>query len=383
MPGKNPFTAAARQEFIADIVLTTTDTMYTLPTNGGLIPNDRFMYGMWLTFEGRMTNAAANNPTGVLADAPFSLIEQINVSGYHRVRGQNEPFIQMRGSDLYNLIRIMSGQIPFVAPFSQGAPVFTISLATGANLTNDIRFGLFLPFIPMRIPLPSQSDWLLDAPNYDRLQLQVSFSDDKSVFSGQTTASTFSAFASATGNPRIRVEGQFALLNQSAFGFVPGRVWRYFQENTSGDITGSGTITGSRQYNIPRGNKIRNILMKTGVKATTVTAGFNAYNTLSDTIFTNIKVQRGLNKSVRFYPDYLKIQQETALSYGVYPRSGYALIDFAQHGSLMEALDTVGLVAGPSGDTDLYVQADVAGAANQGALFLVEELRGIARRLGK
>lgn len=383
-PGRNPLSASSRQEFIADISLTTVDTTYTLPTNGGLIPNDRFMYSLWLTFEGRITNAASNNPTGVQADAPFSLIEQINVSGYHRVRGQNEPFIQIRGSDLYNLMRMMSGQIPYVVPNSQGAPVFTVSLATGANLTNDIRFGLQLPFIPWRIPIMAQTDWLLDAPNYDRLQLQVSFSDDQSVFTyGTRTAGTFSAFGSASGNPRIRVDGQFALLNNNAFGFIPGRIWRYFQENTSGDITGSGTITNSRQYNIPRGNKIRNILLKTGVKSTAVTAGFNAYNTLSDTIFTNIKVQRGLNKSVRFYEDYFKLQNETAMSYGVYPRSGYALIDFAQRGMLSEALDTVGLVAGPSGDTDLYVQADVAGAANQGALFLVEELRGIARRLGK
>lgn len=383
MAGKNPFTASSRQEFIADITLTTTDTQYTLPTNGGLIPNDRFMYALWLTFEGRMTNAGSGNPTGTQADAPFSLIEQINVSGYHRVRGQNEPFVLIRGADLYNFIRIMTGQIPYVVPNSAGAPTFTISLALTASATNDIRFTLMLPFTPLRVPIPEQTNWLLDAPNYDRLQLQVSYSDDKSVFTGQTSASTFSAFGSTSGSPRIRVEGQFALLNQSAFGFIPGRVWRYFQENTSGDITGSGTITNSRQYNIPRGNRVRNILMKTGVKSTTVTSGFNAYNTLSDTIFTNIKVQRGLNKSVRFYSDYFKIQNETAHSYGMYPRSGYALIDFAQRGNLNEALDTVGLVAGPSGDTDLFVQADVAGAANQGALFLIEELRGIARKLGR
>jgi hypothetical protein len=381
---KSPFSASSRQEFIADITLTTVDTLYTLPTNGGLIPNDRFMYALWLWFEGRITNNAANNPTGVQADAPFSLIELITVSGFHRVRSVNEPFINLRGAELYNLIRIMSGQIPYVVPNSQGAPVFTVSLATGANATNDIRFGLMLPFTPMRIPLNTQTGWLLDAPNYDQLKLQVSYSDDNSVFTYGAThgASAYSAFGGATGSPRVRVEGQFALLNQSASGFIPARTWRYFQENTTGDITGSGTITGSRQYNIPRGNKVRAVLLKTGVKGTTVTAGFNAYNTLSDSIFSNIKVQRGLNKTIRFYSDYLKIQNETAHSYGVFPRSGYALIDFAQRGRLEEALDTVGMVAGPSGDTDLFVQADVAGAANQGALFLIEELRGIPRRLG-
>ncbi len=383
MAGKNPFTASSRLEQIADISLTTVDTLYTLPTNGGLIPNDRFMYALTLTYEGRIANAGSNNPTGVLADAPFSLIELITVSGFHRVRSANEPFINIRGADLYNLIRIMSGQIPYVVPNSAGAPTFTVSLSTTASANNDIRFMLMLPFTPMRLPLNSQTGWLLDAPNYDQLKLQVSYSDDNSVFTyGTRGAPTFTAFGSASGSPRLRVAGQFALLNQSALGFIPARTWRYFQENTSGDITGSGTITGSRQYNIPRGNRVRAILLKTGVKGTAVTAGFNAYNTLSDTIFTNIKVQRGLNKTIRFFPDYYHIQQETAHSYGVFPRSGYALIDFAQRGRLEEALDTVGMVAGPSGDTDLFIQADVAGAANQGALFLIEELRGIPRKLG-
>lgn len=383
MAGKNPLSATSRQEFIADISLTTTATTYTLPTNGGLIPNDRFIYALWLTFEGRTTNASSGNPTGTQADAPFSIIEQINVSGYHRARGQNEPFISVRGADLYNFIRMMSGQIPYVVPNSAGAPTFTVSLTLTASSTNDIRFSLYLPFVPLRIPISRQTDWLLDAPNYDRLQLQVSYADDKSIFTGQTSASTFSAINSTTGSPRVRVEGHFALLNQAAFGYIPGRVWRYFQENTSGDIVGSGTITASRQYNIPRGNKVRNILVKTGVKSTGVTSGFNAYNTLSDSIYTNIKIQRGLNKTIRYYSDFFKIQNETAHSYGVYPRSGYCLLDFAQRGDLSEALDTVGLVAGPSGDTDLYLQADVAGAANQGALFLIEELRGIARKVGR
>jgi hypothetical protein len=35
------------------------------------------------------------------------------------------------------------------------------------------------------------------------------------------------------------------------------------------------------------------------------------------------------------------------------------------------------MIAGPSGDTDLFVQEDLVGAANQAQLFLTEEIRGI------
>lgn len=377
----NPnFTATSRKEFIADIQLTSQNTTVQLPTNGGLIPNDRFMYGMFLTFEGRVKNAGSNNPTGVLADAPFSLINRIKVSGYHRVRGANEPFFDMRGVDLYNLNRIYTSHIPYVTPNSAGAPLFTPSLSTSASASNDIRFTLFLPFTPMKIPVNSQLGWLLDAPNYDQLKIEIQFADDLSIFTySSRTAPAFTSFGADTGNPRIRVEGQFALAGQSAFGFVPGRVWRYFVENTTGDIV--ATVSNSRQYNIPRGNKIRGILMKTGTKATGLTAGNDAYTSYSDSILSNIRIQRGLNKSIRFYSSYLSIKDEVAHSYAMYPQSGYALIDFAQRGRLVEALDTVGLIAGPSGDTDLYVQADTAGTSNNASLFVVEELRGIPRTL--
>jgi len=376
------FTATSRQEFIADISLTTPNTVYQLPTNGGLIPNDRYIFALILTFEGRMTNPASNGPTGVLADAPWSLIENITVQGYHRVRAQNEPFINIRGVDLYNLLRCYNPSLCYCEPNDSTlvkAGIYVPNLSVAASATNDIRFTLYLPFYPLNLPIGQQLGYLLDAPNYDRLQLSVTFSDQKSVFSGQTTQPTFSAYGSASGSPRLRVEGQFALGGSGVFGYVPGRVWRYFVENTTGDIT--GTVTNSRQYNVPRGNRIRSVMIKTGTKSTGVTAGNNAYSSYSDTVFTNIKFQRGLNKSIRFYPSFYSIKFETQQSYGSVSAVGHALIDFAQRGRINEALDTVGLIAGPSGDTDVFIQADVAGGSNMASLFLVEELRNIPRYL--
>lgn len=382
MPRKRGgFTATSRPEFIADISLSATNTQFMLPNNGGLIPNDRYMYGLWLIFEGRATNNVALNATGLRADAPFSLIQNVTISGYHRVRGQNEQFINMRGVDLYNLNRFYWNAVPFMDP-SNGWPQFTPNLSIIGGDTNDIRYALYVPFAPMRIPINSQLGWILDAPNYDRLQLQVTFGDGTSLFAGGVTAGnvTFSQFGSATGSPRLRVIGQFALGGQSIFGYVPARTWRYFTEVTGSQLT--TTSSNQRLYNIPRGNKIRALMLKTGVKATDATAGIDVYDSYSDDILqTNILIQRGLNKSIRIYPDYRTPKYEVQQAYGMYGQTGHALIDFAQRGRLAEALDTVGLVAGPSGDTDLYVQADVTGAANQAALFLVEELRGIPRNI--
>ena len=73
----NPWYSRFQQ--VGVINLTTPNASYTLPTQGGLIPSDKWLLSMQLRFEGRMTNPGANGPTGVLADAPYSLIESVCV----------------------------------------------------------------------------------------------------------------------------------------------------------------------------------------------------------------------------------------------------------------------------------------------------------------
>lgn len=359
-----PVSALNRPERIADIDVSGINRTLTLPTNGGLIPSDRFMYGLGLMFEGRITNdAGAGNPTAVLADAPFSLLESIEVEGYHRIRAAREQFINVRGADLRELNRAYLNHTPISTPAA-------LSMVAGA--TNDIRFYIELPFIPYNLPARMWEGFLLDAPNYDVLKLSIRFSDDASVFT-RTTAGVFSAFGSATGNPRIRVVGMFAQQGPAQFrGFVPARVWRSFREVTSGDIVNGATQ--SRLFDIPRGYRVRSILMKSGVRAT-VTAGNNAYLTLSDTILTNIDVFRGLNRINRNYFSMFDLKEDTGKRYGLNPNVGFGLIDWSVNGVDMEVLDTRGLVAGPTGDVDVFLRADITGAANQGAVALFEEWR--------
>jgi hypothetical protein len=146
------------------------------------------------------------------------------------------------------------------------------------------------------------------------------------------------------------------------------------RENSSSDLT--TTASNRRLFEIPRGHRIRSILVKAGVINTAVSAGNTAYTTVSDTILDDVKIFAGINKQVRHYTDYFVAQEEAAMAYGLAPSSGYALLDFARHGAHGEAFDSRGMIAGPTGDTDFFLQGDVTGAANQRAVFMVEELRG-------
>jgi hypothetical protein len=358
-----------RYEPIADIAITNGfNQLYALPTNGGQIPNNRFIFGLKLKFEGRAT-FAANGPTGVLADGVHALIEKIIVQGYHRPRAALEQFINVRGADMHIWHQLYTARPTLVTP---------AALLTG-NSVNDIRFSIFVPFVPLHLPIDQQVQYLLDAPNYDNLILNVQLGNDFSIFSGQTAgAVAWTAFGSASGNPRVRVSAEYSQAGPSFYqNIIPGRIWRYFFENTTGNIISGATA--SREFNVPRGYTQRAALLKFGTKATTTTAGLNAYSALSNTIPANIQVQFGLNRAIRNFQALDDIQEQFAdsVSYPLTPFPvGYGPIDFAQLGLQSEALNLSGAIAGPTGDIDTFIQTDLTAGANQADLVMYEEFRG-------
>lgn len=355
----------SRPEWIADIPWSP-DTILMLPTQGSNIPNDRYLYALLLQFEGRFTQPSSGNATGTQADGPISIIDSVIVQGFSRTRGSNEQFINVRAADLYEETLEKTGRAPYISGV----------LNTGASATSDIRFLLPIIFPPMGIAPAQQMGYVLDAPNYDRLQLQILAADVASIFTGQTGVISTSAYGSSTGTARIRVSGIFIQAGASQFqGFMPGRVWRYFHENTSSQLTSTSTQVALE--NVSVGNYLRSIMCKTGIKSTSVTAGFNAYNSLSDTILQNIKLTRGINKQIQFLADFFSLKEATGQYYKITPSKGYGLIDWAPRGTLATTFNTVNLVAGPTGDTSVQVVSDVIGASNQAALFQYEELRGL------
>lgn len=399
-----PLTALTRFERIGVINAAAVNTAYQLPTQGGNLPMDRFIESLRLKVSFRLTNTIAAI-TAEHADMPFSLIERVVVSGFHRVRGTREEFINVRGADLaelnrcYTSVRHTDGSL--VGGTSEVYPgairALDHRMTWAINAVNDVVFYLDIPFIPLGMPLWKQAEYLLDAPNYDQLQLTVYWADALQlvVAAGATLALT--AFGAVAGNPQIVVSGRFAQAGPSLFrGFVPGRVWRYFQE-----IVGAPMVAIANQqrlFNIPRGNRIRSILLKVGQKVA-VTSGNNVYGALgwpgglfvvagppdsglpmSQYVLTpnNLTVFRGTNKINRLYDNFDDVGEETVRAYGTKPRKGYALIDYCEHGIEDEIFDLRALIAGPTGDVDCFIQADIpAAVALTSALVLYEEWRGL------
>lgn len=372
-PTRPQVSTLGRFEWVADIPVTLVGGVpqnqnLQLPNN--VFPNDRFVSGVLLQWQGRITNAAANGPTGTLADGPFSLIDTVTIKGTHRIRSAQEPFVSARGADLRELARNYQSSAPNVQGFPPNL---------GLLAANDIRFDIPIFFYPMQVSLPERVDHLLDAPNYDALQMFVQVADDNNVFTYAVRgAPTFTAFGTAAGTPLIRVGLWLAQAGKHAFeGFVPARVWRYFNEDASADMTANGANVRLQNMNVPRGNRIRAILFKTGVKGAAVTAGNTSFTTLSNVILANLKVFRGINKVTRFYADFFQLQEDSRNSYAIVPTAGYGLLDYAMQQTVNESLDLTGAAAGPSGDVDVFVQADVVGAAAQATVALWEEIRGI------
>lgn len=356
-------TTLQRMEFI-DSIPFAENTTQTLPTNGGLLPNDRFLHSLILEFRGRLTMPASGNPTGVEADGIAAIIERVTVEGYHRIRRQQEKIIDLRGAELELLQR-------FYLPGSLIKTPATLTVT--ASAANDIVFQLFVPFTPLRVATPVQAGFLLDAPNYESLKLAIQWGDYKSVVIEGANACTWSAYGSASGSPTLRVYGVFAMNPARFSGYVPGRVFRYFQEVVGSPMT--TTASQVRFFDIPRGFDIRGLLIKTGTKSTGVSAGNNTYATLVD-FLTDLRVNVGLGKYVRRWLDGNANYADIASNYNLTSRiTGVNLIDFSQCGNIVTALQTRGLIAGPNGNVDTYLSADVAGAANQAAVIAVEEIR--------
>jgi hypothetical protein len=373
-----------------------------LPSQGGILPSDKFYYGLRLKVRFRLTVAAAAAVVALNEDAPFSLINRIRIEGYHRPRAAQEAFFDMRGPDIHELfgvtqgapetdlraIGLGGGAVGALAPVLPRPPrVASVSgrgFGLAVNDINDVIFFLDIIFPPCW-PVPSpginrqQAQWLLDAPNYDRLTMTVFWGDLQNLVTAALGANppVLSGFGQVgAGVPDCTVQALYALggKNNLFQGFVPGRVWRYFAENTTGDIL--ATVVNSRQYNIPRGFKIARLLTKTGVKSANVTAGNDAYATTLNTMLTRIILNYGTNKIIRFHADQHSLR-ETNRQNLILPSDGYGIVDFLQHGHLGEALDAQSLVAGPTGDVDVFLSANTLAGANQGALYMVEELRGM------
>ena len=353
----------SRPEHIGDIAFSESNEA-TLATRGGVLPNERPLFGLDLLVEGRIAVGVAD-ATSEYADSPYNVIREVRVSGFHRLRGQQEEFYRLRSAEIRQLGLIYGSR----APRSTGA----MAVAQG---NKDFRFFLPIRFVPEKLPLVQQAAFVLDAWNYDNLMLRIFWGNGDSVYdAAPTTTFVYTGFGVGTGLPRCRVSAIYASFGSEAAqaSVIPARVWRFFSENIGTDLTGGGS--NLRLFSLNRGHTIRSLLVKAGVKSA-IAGAENAYASLSETILSQIEVHRGTNNPIRSFVDFISLAEYGASAYAITPTTGYGLIDFSERGDFRSALRTQGLVAGPSGDVDLALFAGVVGAANQGALVVTQEIRG-------
>lgn len=369
MPDANPrvpVRALQRKEHLGDILITAFDAVFNMPTQGGLLDNTYFLYGIELEAAFRLTNPGAGNPTGVQADAPFSFFERITIVGNHRIRGVQEPFFDIRGSELHEYNLMWYNKQPFQTPTA-------LNLAPGA--TNDFRWILKIPFCPENMPWWEKVKFLCDAPNYDSFKLNLTIGSDKSIFTGQTVAPTLGGIG-GVGTASVFVSAYRALGGKNQFsGYVPGRVWRTFQEETVNLVAGGAQL---RLFNINRGYLITTLLMKTGIKSAAVNPGENVYNSLSNTGLTNIILNRGTGRQIRKWRTYFSLRADgvTGFETGLDADTGFAWTSFTPDEYLGEAFNTKQYITGPTGEIDVFLSGDCAAlGAGAAELLVTEELR--------
>jgi hypothetical protein len=334
------------------------NSVQTRPSKGGVLETDRDLCGLILEVEGRDAIGVANM-AAEHADSPYSIVDQVRVHGISKIRRKEEWFYVLRGPDIREKALIETER----APFSTGG----IGVAVG---NKDFRFHLPMFFWPegKRIPLGVKAQYVLPCKDFDSLVLDVKWADGLSFGpNGAGTTHTFTAFGAGAGAPRARVHGIYAQWGPEGRTFQPGQIWRSFKDNVSADL--GVNQADYRLLNLLTGNLLRSLLIKTGTLGV-VTAGNLAYATRIDTILGRIALNIGTNKESWSAADFVTLREFAGEMAGIVADAGFGLYDFCGQGDLSTAYPEPA-----NADADLFLKADVIGAATQAATVIFEEIR--------
>ena len=323
-------------------------------------PLDRFYYGLFAEVSGRLAVGVAD-ALAEAAESPLPFLERIHIYGQHRRRNEQTDIIDLRGASAFHKFGTIYRSR---SPNNTGA----MGLTQGDN---DFRFYVPIIFPPQKISVLQQAGFLLDAPNYDWIQADFHMSDGNSVLDADaTTTFTLTAFGSATGTPQIRLHRLIPNLRGERVGLITGLVRHYNRFITGSKMTTSATKVNL--FDVRPGNSYRSFLLKTGVKTTYASAGFNAFASLSDGILSNLRFTRE-DVAQRELATFLMGREYLSEQYGVTVPVGYSGFDFAEFGDIRTAFDTARF---KKDNIDALIEADVVGAANQEMEVIIEEIIG-------
>lgn len=299
-----------------------------------------------LVLSGRMVIATADYTTlGI--EVPQSLIQRIRLRGRHRLYGA-QTLWDISGASAFAWPRMFQQQGNMSFSGNAGAlnaldPALSIPAAasmSGAMQTIDFEVHYYIPTYPMIGGGPYEPRWA--APYYLRdedwgnsLQIELDMPDNTGIGDpAATTATTFTAYGSASGSPGVEFYTVNSMLGP--FSRIPGRGIVLRSEDQASPVreaTASNVSLAQLRQQVTT-----NIVVKTGGIITSgITSGVEVFSSLDDRHLDRTKVVLN-NKYLRDTEYNRAVKMEQAIAWNVTQPEGYLVFSFVDSKNPLTAL---------------------------------------------
>lgn len=326
-----------------------------------------------LRWRGRVVIGVANY-TAVAAEAPYTIIDRIQVQG--TFKGTQLTPIFLSGATTFSYMRLFRpyGNTALFGTTRQADPTSPFQ-QLGANFGNIGTYDLDIFYVIPVAPIVATANrargnvsFLWQPQDWNNLQITLNLGDLTSFGTpGGATTVVFTAFGSGAGTPIVEIHTRYEVLGALRAGFRTACVVR----NESVVTAGLGAVSNNVRLLPLSKQKTSNVLVKTGIALTGTTSGVNVFATLSDTILDVTQIQVD-NRPIRNSLSNLVSKQSIAQRFGSIHPQGYLLQSFVDSMNARSAYRAdLPSVVGPQSSFDLVTNV-LAAAANQQANIIQE-----------
>jgi len=361
------------------------------------IPKDYFIYALSFRLQYREAITAGTTNGTVLASAPEGLIEQVEISGNHKVFGDYVR-LRLQGSHIYQRGNIWGGfQHERSANLNAGAGVQDLNrdnapTLTGAVANLDFSVNYMLHLVPPRTRPEEALIYLLDPPLWNSLNVFVDWGDQTSYVQGGDRTLALAAYGSGSGSPALTVWRHIAKLKADRFKLNPVPI-----KDTYISIKAETTFTDSLVSPFNVGNFLRSLIVITGVRASagsiakvgdawlSLNGGAgqvpisNGAQIIAAPFYTRVKIRKDdiAIRDMDWVPWQEWLGDSLDLSHFQLP-NGWSIWDFAEgevaDNTIATSFDTRQIALQ---NLKLTLEGDVTGAVDQRIHLLHNELAGI------
>src|SRR6267154_158622 len=366
------------------------------------IPKDYFLFGLVMRLQFRLGISGGTTNGTPFAEAGQSLIEQMEISGNHKVYGDLVR-TRLAGFHVYQMGNIRGGYLhertvsiaaatPVqLAPNGINAQYTGAATLSGAIANYDMSITYEYHLAPPRVRTVEQLMFLLDPPFWNSLNLFIDWGDATNLINGGDRTLALTSFGSATGIPSLVIWRIIAKLKGDRYKVNPIPIKETFLS-----ILATVSQTDTLVTNLNVGNFIRSIHLVTGTVSAAGQAkvgdnflteqgyigsnGQTAGGTIGNTpFFSRIKVKKYdiLLRDLEWVP--LQEYEGDAKDQSLFTTpAGWACLEFSE--------GVTGTTVGNAMDTrqialqnlKFTLEGDITGAANQRVHVIHTELAGIS-----